>query len=156
MQIESAQVTDLKTLMQRKWLLYGVCGHLVKLGDVITGKPLVIEAPDGTCQQTESLLALQTYHGEPPDTTFAKEPLTTVSLRETKELQLDGQLRPNGGWEFVDEKNHVWVALGIERMEEPGKKSTQPEKLQELSMRFGFKFTWSPKAPDPKFDPFDL
>ena len=137
---EVLDVLDMKELKQHKWLLYGTCGNLIKLGALITGKTVVIEAiedpDDGLRSMLKELLA---YREDPPSTTFPKEPIAEVHIRDAREANLDG-------WEFVDEHQHVWLTLGTNRDDD---------------LYPSFQFRWQPKAPDmphtrPHFDPFDL
>jgi hypothetical protein len=130
----------MKELMQHKWLLYGVCGNMVKLGALISCKTMVVEAIEDPNDGLRSMLKhVQAYREEPPSTTFPKEPIAEVTIREAREDHLKG-------WEFVDQHQHVWLSLG----------TCEADDIYPC-----FQFAWHPKAPNmphtmPQFDPFDL
>jgi hypothetical protein len=151
--------TYIKSLMQVKWHLYGVCGNMVKLGHLNAERTFVLEAVEGATEYEESMLQdIKTYEDDPPDATFSKEPVATVSIVEDRDEKF-------GGWKFIDDQEHVWLSLGTSIIDDPQKAWLPEEKHAELPIYHKLHVGWTPKPappaptappPDPKFDPFDL
>lgn len=140
MKVAAPEILDMKELMQHKWLLYGVCGNMVKLGALISGKTMVVEAIE---DPDNGLKHVQAYREEPPNTTFPEKPIATVTVRDVEHATGSGEFE---GWKLIDEQGYVWLEMGTQRDED---------------LSPSFQFTWHSKAPNmphtmPQFDPFDL